>query len=187
MDKLLQSKDELLRLNVIILLLRKNKRVDDTLLQNLAADDRYRSELFKKLQSIHKENRFPGTYNNQLAIARSMLASTHPTKEIFAIEYVSKQSILFKEKKGVVYFFKYKLNKEDDWMIGISGLQPVNPKEVSCLDDLVKFTGKKLRQDHPVGEQFNKQLKRLLFSKHKSAATFYLDNDYYAGRNDDPE
>ena len=72
-------------------------------------------------------------------------------------------------------------------MMGLSGLQPANEKEVGVGDDFVKCTGKKLTEAEPVSEQFERQLKRLINSRHKGGASFYLDNDYYAQRNGDDE
>ncbi|HLY71544.1 MAG TPA: hypothetical protein VKR53_17535, partial [Puia sp.] len=68
---------------------------------------------------------------------------------------------------------------------GISGLQPLSLKEVNDNDDLVKLTNKKIKPNQSEEEQFDKQLKRLIFSLHKSAASFYSDNDYYLGRSND--
>jgi uncharacterized protein YbaP (TraB family) len=186
-DKLLQSKDANLRLGITVLLLRNNKKVPDSTIQNLASNDKYRSALFRRLKAIKKEDKFPRAYLNQLAIAKSQLAATRQAKDIFAIEYVDKQLIQFRQEKGYVYFFKYKMNKDDEWQMGISGLQPANGKDAGINDDLVKFTNKKLKTDEPIIEQFNKQLKRLIYSKHKSAASFYLDNDYYMNRNGDDD
>ena len=80
-----------------------------------------------------------------------------------------------------MYFFKYKINKDDDWKIGISGLQPANSKEVSNNAELTKMTDKNLSDDKPVLEQFEEQLKQLLFSLHESAYSFFIDDkdSYY--------
>ncbi len=184
-DKLLQSKDASLRLSISVLLLRNNKKIADSIVQKLAADDRYRYILFKRLKAIHQEDRFPRSYRDQLDIARSQLVATRSGKDVFAIEYIDRKLVQVRQNKGYVYFFRYKLNKDDGWQIGISGLQPADLKEVSINNDMVKFTGKKIKPDQPVAEQFNTQLKRLIFSKHKSATSFYLDNDYYVGRNEE--
>jgi len=58
---------------------------------------------------------------------------------------MNKKSITYKQDKGYVYFFRYKVHSDDDWQIGISGLQPYNLKEVSDNDDLVRLTNKKLK------------------------------------------
>jgi uncharacterized protein YbaP (TraB family) len=184
-DKLLQSKDPLLRLSTLILLLRHDKPVADSIIEVLGASDLYRSRLWKQVESIHRSERFPRSYRNQPDIARSLLVSSKGDNEMADIRLVDKRTVQFKETKGTVYFFKYKINKDDDWQIGLSGLQPVNPKEVNTENAFVSLTGKKIRPDKPVGDQFDAMLQHLIFSKRKSAASFYLDNDYYGNRNDE--
>jgi uncharacterized protein YbaP (TraB family) len=183
MDKLLQSRDDQLKLKTVALLLRNNKPVPDSVIQSLAENDRYRFGLYLQLKEIGKEKMFPKKYLTQLEISKSQLASAHVKGELYAIEYIDKKPVQVKQKKGMVYYFKYKTHKEDDWDIGLSGLQPVSANEISDNADLVKLTNKKIKPNQSIEEQFDKQLKRLLFSLHKSAASFYLDNDYYLGRN----
>ncbi|MDP4244310.1 MAG: TraB/GumN family protein [Bacteroidota bacterium] len=188
-DKLLQSRDADLRMSTVVLLLRNDKPVADSILVTLAAGDRYRSSLFKRMKAIHKTGRFPAAWNNQLAIARSQLVSKHSNKEVSEIQYVDKRLVQFRQYKGFVYLFKYKLPKEDEWKIGFSGLQPIDPKEVDCsgegADAFISLTNKSLRSDSPEREQFDKQLHRFLLSRRKSAAVFYMDRDFYAGSNEE--
>ena len=186
-EKLLCSKDAGVRLNTVILLIRNNKKVADSIIRSLAASDRYRSSLLKDLEDIHREDKFPSAYKQQVSIARSQLVAAHTGDEFYDIEYVSSQSTHFKGTTGYVYFFKYKIHKDDDWMIGLSGIQPADQSIVGTNDDLVRLTNKKIRFDQPLLDQFAIQLKRFLFSKHKSATSFYFDNDYYIGRGDDED
>ena len=73
----------------------------------------------------------------------------------------------------MVYLYKYKIKKDDDWKIGISGIQPSKKSEVSTDISLVKLTDKKIKTEEPIQTQFNEQLKKLLFAKHKSGQRFY--------------
>jgi len=184
-NKLLQSPDPSLRLTTAVLLLRNNKPVADSIFQTLAASDQHRSALLKELEDIHKVDRFPRNFHNQMDVARSLLVSGKNDNEFFAVQYVDKKIVQFRQKKGYIYFFQYKINKDDEWQMGLSGLQPLNQKEVSTDDDFVRLTGKKIRPGTPVRDQFEKQLRRFLFSKRKSVNVFYLDNDYYGQRDDD--
>ena len=43
------------------------------------------------------------------------------------------------------------------------------------------MTDKKLKEDKPANEQFQEQLKRLLFTSHKSAKNFYETNNIITG------
>ncbi|MBC7766733.1 hypothetical protein H7Y21_01940, partial [Arenimonas sp.] len=183
-DKLLLSKDDALKLNTSILMLRNNRKVPDSIFENLAAKDQFRSRLLKDLEDIKKVNLFPSKYKTQELVARSLLLANQNREKFYSIELFDKKLIEVKNKRGWVYFFKYKLKKADEWQMGISGLQPENLAEVSSNDDLVKMLDKKVRDDEPVMEQYEKKLKQLIFSLRKSAANFFNDRDYRSMIND---
>jgi hypothetical protein len=184
-DKMLQSRDAMLRLNTAVLLLRHSRPVADSILQNLAAADAWRSALYQALVSIHRTDLFPRRYKDQVDMARSLLAAGHNSDGFADIQLVGRRQVQFKESKGNVYLFKYKVGKDDDWQIGLSGIQPANLKEVNTATEFVSLTGRRLRLGKPVNTQFDDQLKRLLFSKRKSAVGFYLDRSYYEHGNDE--
>jgi uncharacterized protein YbaP (TraB family) len=177
-DKMLTSKDASLRLNTAMLLLRHDRPVADSIIRNLAASDTYRSDLYQQLTAIGHANRFPKQYRNQLDMARSLLASSRGNSSLADIQFIAKRSIQFKQSKGFVYFFKYKPGHDDDWQIGISGIQPADLATVNTANEFVTLTGKKLKPNLPVNTQIEDQLRKLMFSKRKSALNFYLDHNY---------
>ncbi|UAY51717.1 TraB/GumN family protein [Ferruginibacter albus] len=174
--KLLQSSNQGLLLNTAVLLLRNNKTVADSLLLSLASDDQYRSELYRNLKEIKQLKRFPEKYKTQEDIARSVLLEGNNYSKIDSIVFLTKQHVYYKEK-GIVYFFKYRIKKEDDWKIGISGLQPEKEDSVSTDGRLTSMTDKKYKEDDPRDEQLQKQLKKLLFGAHPSARNFFYGDD----------
>jgi uncharacterized protein YbaP (TraB family) len=184
-DKMLQSRDATLRLNTAVLLLRHDRPVADSIIRTLAAADPYRSNLYQQLVAINKTDRFPRQYKNQLDMARSLLTSSRGSAGLADIQFVAKRKMQFKEWTGFVYFFKYKPARDDDWQIGISGIQPSDPASLNTSTEFVSLTGKKLRPSLPIATQFDDQLKKLIFSKRKSAAAFYLDRNYYDRANDE--
>ena len=186
-DRMLRSQDPSLRLSTAVILLRNDRPVPDSILQTLAASDLYRYPLLKKLKSAGLGQYFPARYLNQLDMARSALQAAHPSAPLAAIRYVDKKMVSYGHSRAYVYFFSYKMHPDDDWQMGISGPQPYDLRETGAGDDLVKLTNRRIRSDEPVLDQFCNQLKRLLYSKHKSAASFYLDNDYYIGRSEDDD
>jgi len=184
-DRLLRSKDPGLRLNTAVLLMRHDRPVADSILLALAASDAFRGRLLRNLVAIHKENRFPKAAKTQEAIARSLLVASHGGSEFADIQLVDKKAAQFKENKGYVYYFKYRINKDDEWQIGLSAFQPLNHKDVSTDPAFVALTGKRLRAGGVASEQFDQQWRRLLFSRRRSAANFFMDSDYYGGRADE--
>ena len=179
-EKLLLSKDPLVRLNVAVLLLRNNINVADSVLQILAAKDQFRGRLYTRLEKAKRLDKFPAQYKNQLDLARSYLVEDKDYDKIDSVVFLRKQYAAYPGKKGTVYFFKYRIKKEGDWKIGISGLQPENEKEVSSDDALSTMTDKKLKPEEPMDDQLQKQLRKLLFTFHKSAKNFYVSDDMYS-------
>lgn len=177
-EKLLQSKDLHARMSAAILLARNNKPVPDSIWLSLASKDEYRAKLLRNLEKIKKQHVFPQQYKKQDDVAKALLLNNKGLNKFGAIQLFGKEQVNTKATTGYVYFYKYKLKPEDDWKIGISGTQPLNTSEVSSNDELTKMTDKKLKNDEPVSGQFQEQLKKLLFSQHKSAIMFFNDSDY---------
>jgi len=184
-DKMLVSRDAGLQLSTAILLLRQGRTVADSIFRSLAASDSYRSELYRRLAAINRTDRFPAAYRNQLDMARSLLTAGRGALGMADIRFVAKRKIRFKESNGYVYFFKYKPTRDDDWQIGISGVQPADLSQVNTTNEFVNLTGKRLKQGQPENAQFDDQLRKLMFSKRKSAASFYVDRNYYDHNSDE--
>ncbi|TKK65664.1 TraB/GumN family protein [Ilyomonas limi] len=177
-NKLLRSQDEATQLGAAILLARNNIAVPDTVWQNLAAKDKYRAVLYRRLAAIDKENLFPKSAATQPLMAQALLLNDKNSDKFQSCELIGKRLVTEKNQNGYVYFFKYKLNKEDDWKIGISGIQPANLKEVNTNDNLTRMTGKRLASNKPIAAQYDEELKKLLFAMHKSATYFFSSNLY---------
>ncbi|MFN8244639.1 MAG: TraB/GumN family protein [Ferruginibacter sp.] len=177
-EKLLLSRDPSVRLNAAVLLLRNHKPVADSVLTKLAGDDRYSASLFTRLEKISQAGLFPAAYRNQQHLARGILLADKGLDKVDSVFFLSRQKAGYGNKRGFVYFYKYRVKKEDDWKIGISGLQPLNEKEVSSDDKLTSMTDKKIRADEPLEVQLQQQLKKMLFALHHSAANFYSGGDY---------
>jgi uncharacterized protein YbaP (TraB family) len=177
-DKLLQSRDPQLRLSTSLLLLRHHRPVADSILQALAASDASRSPLYQGLAAIDDLDRFPRRFRNQEDMARSLLVAGHGNNELADIRLVDKQPAQFKGAKGWVYFFQYKVNKDDDWQIGLSGIQPAGHNDLSTDASLVLLTQKKLKAGTPATEQCAEQWRKLLLARRKSAASFFQDPEW---------
>jgi hypothetical protein len=92
-----------------------------------------------------------------------------------SLVFISKQLVTYKNRKGFVYFYKYRRMRDDvSWYLASVGLQPENMKELDT--DSNEFTMKndrKLEQNKSEQDQVKKMLKEILYSKHSSASEFY--------------
>ncbi len=179
-DRLLKSKDEVLRINIAALLLRNNKAVPDSIFYLLAANDKYRGILYNQLEKAGRLDKFPKKFSTQLDLARSFLVMQNQNTPIDSMLFIKKVVTNIKNESGHLYFFKYRVKKTDDWKIGISGLQPLDEKKLSSNDRFVRLTDKKLLSTTALDEQLNEELKKLIFPYYNSGKNFFkTEGDYF--------
>ncbi|MGZ3881045.1 MAG: TraB/GumN family protein, partial [Flavisolibacter sp.] len=193
-QQLLNSQDNKLKYNTFILMLRNHKSVPDTMFKYFAAQDDYRYELYSDLKSMKRENLFPANYNMPVQLAKSKLydLTTDYTRPDSLI-YLDKLPIQFKERKGFVYFFKYKSRRDDNtWKLASVGIVPVDAKRFEFDDkpgnywqrkqySFTEFTGTRIENDTSLMDQMKKELKKMSYSRRNSAAQFYKNQDRLNG------
>jgi uncharacterized protein YbaP (TraB family) len=177
--RLLQSKDDYVKMNAAILMLRNKKDVPDAVFNSIVNKEKLIGTLYTMLEDIKRLDKFPAAYKNQLALARSYMLSQNNFDKMDSVVMLDKKTASLKGKTGQVYFFKYRIKRSDDWKIGMSGLQPLIETELSSNDDLSVLTDKKFKEYEPAEEQFNLQLKRILFGYHRSARNFFVNENGY--------
>lgn len=145
---------------------------------------------------MKQSDKFPALYNNHLDIGKSSLLQTKSYGKPDSVLYVDRLTAEYKGKKGFIYFYKYKAKKDDlNWKIATVGLVPEDPKQffyeessrpgtagfVSIYSyDQYYFTGfsdTKLNEDELPADQFRKLLKKMLYSRRKSARNFYEEDN----------
>jgi hypothetical protein len=173
--QIFQGKDVPAKIGTVALLLKNGRAVPDSILISIAADDKYRARLYERLEQMGKKDVMPVRYREQEAMSRSLLAGRFD--KIDSIMLVGKKAVTLKNTKGLVYFFKYKLPGQADWMMGISGLQPADRAMVNTDRRLVSMTGKRFKTDEPELQQFEEKLHQMLLSQRKSARYFFNERD----------
>lgn len=180
-DRLLQSKDPEVQGQAAMIMLKSGYAVPDSLWKSLAARDSYRARLLKLLEKAKRTDKMPAAYKTQELVARAVLMHEGGYEKLDSIVLLSTKQLRVKNKEGWVYFFKYRIKKEDDWKLGISGLQPLNKKEVSSGDELVKMTNRKIKPKDELQEQLQTELKKLIYDQHPSARSFFEDENNNVG------
>ncbi|HYJ37479.1 MAG TPA: TraB/GumN family protein, partial [Chitinophagaceae bacterium] len=174
--QLLNTEDRKLLYETFILLVRNNKPVPDSLFQKFASLDEYRSDLYRDLQKMKKIEKFPAAFKKQELVARSLLINSSGFYgKLDTLVFVDKLPLTYKNKKGFVYFFKYKKMMDDmSWELASVGMQPEDITQVDVVnDDFTELEKRKLENDQPIREQLEKVLKELLYQKRASAYGFY--------------
>jgi hypothetical protein len=175
-SRLLRSGDEDVRMDAAVLMIRNDKPVDDSVLLSFASDDKNRARLLRQLETAKHADKFPSQFKTQDYLNRSLLVTESDYNKLDSIVFLLKQPCSVKGYNGLVYFYKYRIKKDGQWKIAITGLQPVDEKEVNTRDHFTELTDIRLKDNEPLAEQLNEPLKKILFSFHKSAKNFYKNS-----------
>lgn len=195
-EQMLASYDKKLKYKTMLQLIKSNRPYPDTLLKYFGKLDDYRYILYDDLRQLKKSDKFPSFYNNHLDLGKSALLNEKSYGRPDSLVYLDRLKATYKEKKGFIYFFKYKTKKDDlTWKLATVGLVPENPGEFQ-FEDTVKlkfprhmfelfnlrkynrynftgFTDVKVNTDGTLTSQLEKELKKLLYARRKSAKEFY--------------
>lgn len=201
-QQMLKSNDNRLKFNTVMLLIENKKPFPDTLLNYLAGLEEYRYELYSKLKEKKKLDIFPSLYNNHLDLGKSALLEKETYDKPDSIVYIDRLNTSYKGNKGFIYFYKYKTKKDDiSWKLATVGLVPEDPAHFEFDDidaksisipaisltgnyhynkyDFTSFTETKIKIEEPINTQLKTELKKMLYSRRKSAKAFYeKKNDY---------
>lgn len=195
LNQMLSSSDKRLKYSTLMSLLRAGKPYSDTLLNYFAGLDEYRYELYEDLSDMDELSRFPAKANKQLLLAQSKLQAEKSYGKPDSLVFIDKLKAEVKGVEGWIYFFKYKSRKDDaGWKIATAGLIPLDStkfewkeeegagssaeddEDVYAYHSKFSFTGfsnTRIKEEEPVLPQLQKELKRMLYSRRKSAKEFY--------------
>ena len=170
--------------------------------------DDYRYELFTDLRVLKMQEKFPAEYKNQHDLSKSKLFSSSYNKPDLLV-FIDSLPASVKNRTGFIFFYKYKAKKDDlFWKLATVGLLSNDSNQFNYDDDgddgdddddmgytsimsgfnsrdnnkivFTEFTEEKIKEDVPMKEQMEKQLKKILYSKRKSARMFYNEGQDYS-------
>ena len=194
--QMLASNDKQLKYNTLMQMLKHNLSFPDTLLKYFGSLDDYRYTLYNDLKRMKKLDKFPPLYNNHTDLGKSALLAEKSYGKPDSLVYIDRLKTEYKGKKGFVYFFKYKAKKDDlTWKLATVGLVSENTHEF-LFEDTIKvrlpkysyevfnytgynrynftgFTDTKADTNGMLAVQLKKELKKMLYSRRKSAKEFY--------------
>jgi uncharacterized protein YbaP (TraB family) len=206
-QQMLKSNDKQLKYTTTLLMLQHNRPYPDSLLKYFGSLDEYRYELYTALKEMKRTDKFPALYNNHLDLGRSFLLDKKKYGKPDSVIYLDRLKAEYKDRKGFIYFYKYKAKKDDlTWKLATVGLVPEDPKQFEFEEDskdsspavtfsyynsvnqnkydFTDFSNTKIKEDEPLADQLKKALKKILYSRRKSAKQFYNDEN---DRSDDTD
>ena len=187
-NQLLSSSDKRLKYNTMMMLIHNKRSVPDTMFSYFASMDDYRYELYNDLLEKKQLKLFPEKYNTHVALAKSRLLAKNSYDKPDTVVYIDRIAVQQKDRKGFIYFFKYKEKKDDNnWKLASVGLVPSDPKQFTFEKkkkyyeemnyDFTEMGDTKIDEETPLADQLKKAVKKLQYSKRNSAAEFYENED----------
>lgn len=197
LNQLLQTDNKQLKYDVMLLLLDHRLKIPDTLYSYFAALKEYRYRLFSDLKERKQDQLFPIKYRNHQQLALSKLYNENMYIKPDSIVFIKRLPAKVKNKKGFVYFYKYRLKEDEEtWKIATVGLVPEKETEiefygdtkekemlryiprymryaVSDKNDMTGFSDETIDPEKTIDEQIQKLLKRKLIAQRPSGERFY--------------
>ncbi|MGZ5283219.1 MAG: TraB/GumN family protein [Bacteroidia bacterium] len=130
-DKLARLQDKQLKLDVSVLMLRKNIPVADTIWKSFATDLKWRIPAYNSLKDINKLQKFDTTYSNQLDIAKAGLYSYSFNLDKDSLEYLGKKEVRNKDGNALLYFFKSKKENDQNWQFDYIAYRNLEPGKIT--------------------------------------------------------
>ena len=182
-----QLKNSNLKLNGALTLLKYKIPVSDTVWNDFANDKKWRYQLYLSLKSQNRLDLMPAKYNTVEAVAHQVFYNN--VSDIDTMESLRQQNIIYQGKPATIFFYKYKLKNNDDWALGILGMNQEKGKPVQWNNDLYRITEKKMDQSNTavITKQENEELKKLLIINRNSGSHFYQAQNRRSYNDDDSE
>ena len=168
----------------MLLFIKNEKQVADSIINDFAADNNYRYQLYKDLIRLDASAFFPAQYKNQLDLATSKLFNSSDYNKPDSIVFIAKKELKWAAADGFIYFFKYKRRKNDDWKLATVGLiqkdstqfefkGPGRRRGSDFKLDFTEFANERFKENEPLEDQLNKRIRQLIYAKRPSAKNFY--------------
>lgn len=190
LNLLLATNDKRLKYKTMLLFIKNERPVADSIINDFAADNNYRYELYEDLSRLDASHRFPARHKNQLDLAISKLLNSNEYNKPDSVVFLAKKGLKWDGADGLIYFFKYKRKKSDDWKLATVGLiqkdsaqfefrRPGKRLGYDFNLDFTEFSNERVKENEPLEEQLNIRLRKLTYAKRPSAKEFYKSEEAY--------
>ena len=171
-DKSLQSKNNLLVVNAATALAKYKITVADSITKKLAANKMYAYLLYKKLGLNKAESLFPSAFNGQQKLTYSQIFWQGDFKKLDTVIFLQKKKAKVRNISGNVFVYKYRLDNDGPWYLGLCGIQPFDESK-TAFNNLVSDVKTQLDDKKPLRKQIEKAVTKQVLQQLKNENNFF--------------
>lgn len=180
-DKMLLSKDIELKLRTAALLTANHQFVPDSIWNNYAANYKYNYKLFEALHKTRSLHQFPKKFISQQKLALGQAydqAEGNSYRKLDTVIFITTEKVKTKNGEGLVYIFRYKNEKEQDWNLVFCGMQPTDTSVFYLNETLCSKTTEIIEDGEIAKETIRQELDDLILnSRRKGFPKEYTGNN----------
>jgi uncharacterized protein YbaP (TraB family) len=165
MDKV---KDYMVQTDIAISKIKFGITVEDSLWNYLASDLINRAYLYESLFYTNKLDLFPEAYKDQQLLTESYLYQENFNVAVDSFKFVECRQVIVQNDTGYVYFYKSKREKDDDWFLDYSGLQPIAASNFSIEPNFME-TKIKIEKYKEISDIIDDQIETIKLEGHPRA------------------
>jgi uncharacterized protein YbaP (TraB family) len=133
--------------------------------------------LYNSLSRRYQQDRFDFS---RLYRSDDYRSNNSPDKKMDSIIFVKKELVTVGKKKGYLYIYKYRKDKDDKWRIAISGLQPEKTDSISYRNVMTDLTDEKLNEEEGADtpeEQYAMAVKKAIYAQNPATRSFFTNSE----------
>ena len=174
-DKALQSKNNLLVVNATSALAKCEIVVADSITKKLATDKLYAYLLYRKLGLNKAESLFPSAFKTQSNLTYSQIFAEGDFKKLDTVIFLQKKKAKVRNVAGNVFVYKYRLDNDGPWYLGLCGIQPFAESK-TYFNTLVSDVKTQLDDKKPLQKQIDKAVLMEVLKNIKNENNFFRNS-----------
>lgn len=116
-NDMLRYGDDKLKMNAVNLLIKARQPVPESLVQQLAAKDKTRFNIYRSLVEADGLFKYKSLFADTLALVTSYVVKDVAEDELDSIRFISKHKSVVNKQSATLFFFEYKRKKVKEWTL----------------------------------------------------------------------
>ena len=119
-----------LKMDLAVLKLSSNMKVDNAIWEEFAGNTNDRIEIYQRLKKVNRLDLFPEQYSYDDLVEALFAQRAYLNVNKDSLEFIKKEYTIIQKDTGYIYYFKSKSSYDDEWSYGYIGVIDTTKKEL---------------------------------------------------------